>query len=162
MADLRTIYIINNRDLRIRVKDVMRYLRIKETDSTMRRLLEECSDCVYNAAVPKAVYSKVDIKVNKAKETVDFGFMKVKSQNLVTLLEDCDKAYVMATTLGIGVDRLFDKYMRILQTKATVCDATASALVESFCDYVNDFITDGEEIISFQIHTDCISETVGR
>ena len=145
MADLRTIYIINNRDLRIRVKDVMRYLRIKETDSTMRRLLEECSDCVYNAAVPKAVYSKVDIKVNKAKETVDFGFMKVKSQNLVTLLEDCDKAYVMATTLGIGVDRLFDKYMRILQTKATVCDATASALVESFCDYVNDFITDGEE-----------------
>ena len=145
MADLRTIYIINNRDLRIRVKDVMRYLRIKETDSTMRRLLEECSDCVYNAAVPKAVYSKVDIKVNKAKETVDFGFMKVKSQNLVTLLEDCDKAYVMATTLGVGVDRLFDKYMRILQTKATVCDATASALVESFCDYVNDFITDGEE-----------------
>ncbi len=145
MTDLRTIYMMNNRDLKIRVKDVMRYLRVRESDSTMRRLLEECWDCVYEVAVPKAVFTRVSIKVSKGKETVDFGFMKVKSQNLVTLLEGCNEAYIMATTLGVGVDRLFEKYMRILQTKAAVCDATASALIESFCDYVNDFIVDGKE-----------------
>jgi hypothetical protein len=111
----------------------------------MRRLLEECWNCVYEVAVPKAVFAKVDIKISRSKGTVDFGFMKVKSQNLVDLLNGCEEAYIMATTLGVSVDRLFEKYMRILQTKAAVCDATASALIESFCDYVNDFIVDGRE-----------------
>ena len=145
MADLRTIYMMNNRDLKIRVKDVLRYLRVKESDSTMRRLLEECWNCVYEVAVPKAVFAKVNIKISRGRGTVDFGFMKVKSQNLVDLLNGCEEAYIMATTLGIGVDRLFEKYMRILQTKAAVCDATASALIESFCDYVNDLVVDGKE-----------------
>ena len=41
MNELRTMYMMNNHDLKIRVKDVMRYLRVKENDATMRRLLEE-------------------------------------------------------------------------------------------------------------------------
>ena len=40
---------------------------------------------------------------------------------------------------------IYEKYNKIFQTKAAVCDATASALIESFCDYVNDFIVDGKD-----------------
>ena len=138
MNELRTMYIMNNYDLKIRVKDVMRYLRARESDATMRRLLDECSKCVYEVASPKAVYTKVDVKIKN--DTVDFGFIKVKSSNLALNLADCDEAYIVATTLGVGVDRLFEKYNRILQTKAAVCDATASALIESFCDYVNSYV----------------------
>lgn len=145
MNELRTMYMMNNHDLKIRVRDVMRYLRVKESDATMRRLLEECSQCVYETAVPKAVYTKVDIKIEN--DTVDMGFIKVKSSNLAMHLAECDEAYIMATTLGVGIDRLYEKYNRILQTKAAVCDATASALIESFCDYVGDFILDGKEAV---------------
>ena len=138
MSELRTMFMVNNYDLKIRVRDVMRYLRVRESDSTMRRLLEECSNCVYESASPKAVYVKVKVEIKK--DIVDFGFIKVKSSNLAMHLADCDEAYIIATTLGVGVDRLFEKYNRILQTKAAVCDATASALIESFCDYVNEYV----------------------
>ena len=145
MNELRTMYMMNNYDLKIKLRDVMRYLRVRESDATMRRLLEECSKCVYESAVPKAVYTKVDVKIEK--DIVDFGFIKVKSSNLAMHLADCDEAYIMAATLGVGIDRLFEKYNRILQTKAAVCDATASALIESFCDYVNDFIVNGRDAV---------------
>lgn len=139
------MYMMNNHDLKIRVKDVMRYLRVKENDATMRRLLEECSQCVYETAVPKAVYTRVDIKIEN--DIVDMGFIKVKSSNLAIHLADCDEAYIMAATLGVSIDRLHEKYNRILQTKAAVCDAAASALIESFCDYVSDFIIDGKDAV---------------
>ena len=139
------MFMVNNYDLKIRVRDVMRYLRVRESDSTMRRLLKECSKCVYDAAVPKAVYKRVDVKIKGS--TVDLGFIKVKSSNLAMHLADCDEAYIIATTLGVGIDRLFEKYNRILQTKAAVCDATASALIESFCDYVNEFVVNGREAV---------------
>ena len=139
------MYMINNYDLKIKVKDVMRYLRVKESDATMRRLLEECSNCVYEKAVPKAVYTKVNITVKN--DVVDFGFIKVNSNSLATHLSECDEAYIIAATLGVGIDRLFEKYNRILQTKAAVCDATSSALIESFCDYVTDFVVDGKDAV---------------
>lgn len=145
MNELRTMYMVNNYDLKIRVKDVMRYLRVRESDATLRRLLDESNKCVYDAAVPKAVYTKVDVKIKGS--TVDFGFTKVKSSNLAMHLTDCEEAYIIATTLGVGVDRLFEKYNRILQTKAAVCDATASALIESFCDYVNEYVVGNREAV---------------
>ncbi len=145
MNELRTMYMMNNHDLKIKVRDVMRYLRVRESDATMRRLLEECSKCVYETAVPKAVYTKVDIKIEN--DTVDLGFIRVKSSNLAMHLADCDEAFIMAATLGVGIDRLIEKYNRILQTKSAVCDATASALIESFCDYVNDFIVNGKDAV---------------
>ena len=145
MNELRTMYMVNNHDLKIKVRDVMRYLRVRESDATMRRLLEECSECVYETAVPKAVYARVDIKIEN--DVVDMGFMKVESSNLAMHLAECDEAYIIAATLGVGIDRLYEKYNRILQTKAAVCDATASALIESFCDYVNNFIINGREAV---------------
>ena len=145
MNELRTMYLMNNFDLKIRVRDVMRYLRVKQGDETMRRLLEECSKSVYESASPKAVYTKVDVKIENY--TVDLGFIKVKSESLAIHLADCDEAYIFAATLGVGIDRLFEKYNRILQTKAAVCDATASALIESFCDYVNEFVVGEREAV---------------
>jgi len=145
MNELRTMYMMNNHDLKIKVRDVMRYLRVRESDATMRRLLEECSNLVYESAVPKAVYTKANVKIEG--DYVDFGFMKVHSNSLSMHLADCDEAFIMAATLGVGIDRLFEKYNRILQTKAAVCDATASALIESFCDYVNEFIVDKKDAV---------------
>ena len=72
MNELRTMYMVNNYDLKIRVKDVTRYLRVRESDAMLRRLLDESNKCVYDAAVPKAVYTKVDVKIKGS--TVDFGF----------------------------------------------------------------------------------------
>ena len=46
--------------------------------------------------------------------------------------------------MGISVDRLYEKQKRVSQALATVMSATASSLIESFCDYVNKSLV-GEE-----------------
>lgn len=146
MDELRTMFITNSRDLEINLNEVKRYLKIKEFDISMRKIIDECFNCVYSSATPKAVYSDVKIKVSR--DTVDLGFTKVKSQNLASHLSGCTEAFVVATTLGVGVDRLVEKYVRILQTKAMLCDAIASALIESFCDNLNKFLITDKEAVS--------------
>ena len=146
MSDLRVMYITNPRDLQINLNEVKRYLKVKEFDATMQKFLEESLSCVYATAEPKAVYSRVKIKVSK--DTVDFGFMKVKSQNLATHLSGCSEAFVVATTLGVAIDRLIERYVRILQTKAMMCGAISSALIESFCDNINKFLIYEKEAVS--------------
>jgi len=146
MAELHTMFMTNTRDLDIDMKDVKRYLGAKELDPAIKKIMDECIGCVYSVAAPKAVYAKVNIKVGR--ESVDFGFVKVKSQNLAAHLAGCNEAFVIATTLGIGIDRTIEKYIRILQTKAAVCNAISSALIESFCDNINKFLITKKESVS--------------
>lgn len=145
-ADLRTMFITNTRDLEINLNEVKRYLRVRDFDPSVKKILDECMGCVYTSAAPKAVYAKVNIRVGR--ESVDFGFVKVKSQNLAFHLAGCNEAFIIATTLGVEVDRLIEKYTRILQTKAAVCDAISSALIESFCDNINKFLITKKESVS--------------
>ncbi|MBR2296223.1 MAG: hypothetical protein IKA43_02325 [Clostridia bacterium] len=69
----------------------------------------------------------------------------MKSHSLSVNLKRCKSVYVFAATLGIEVDRLIDRYSKILQAKASVCHAVGSALIESFCDYVNETLTNGKK-----------------
>lgn len=146
MDELRLMYVTNPRDLEVNLNEIKRYLKVKEVDSSIRKVLDESFSCVYSEAVPKAVYTQVPIKVGKA--SVDFGFFKARSQDLADHLRGCDAAFVVAATLGIGVDRVVEKYIKILQTKALVCDAIASALIESFCNKLNKLLITKKEAVS--------------
>lgn len=146
MDDLRLMYITNPRDLEVDINDVKKYLKSKELDTPITRILNECFGCVYSEVVPKAVYKLVPIKVGK--ESVDFGFTKVKSISLADHLRGCNEAFIVAATLGVGIDRLVEKYIRILQTKALVCDAIGSALIEAFCNRLNKLLITKKEAVT--------------
>jgi cobalamin-dependent methionine synthase I len=73
---------------------------------------------------------------------VKLDFMTVKSHSLTVNLNKCKKVVVFAATLGIEVDRAIEKYSKILQSKASMYHAVGSALIESFCNYVNDAVTE--------------------
>jgi hypothetical protein len=142
---IQTLALKDCSSLRVDEREALRYLGVKEADESVLSLLKSCEKELVELSEPRAVYAVVDIANDG--ETVDFGFMKVKSESLSMHLAECDEAYIIATTLGVGIDRLFEKYNRILQTKAAVCDATASALIESFCDYVNESVVENREAV---------------
>ena len=123
-------------------QEVCRYLGVGSADQATECLIEECEKAAFAAAVPKAVYVETDITVSD--DVIDFGFMRVQSHNLATNLKECYKAYLFCATLGIGMDRWFERQMRVSPAKATVFSAVGSSLIESFCDYVNKKIV-GEE-----------------
>lgn len=68
------------------------------------------------------------------------GFGDIHSKNLCDVLRGCKTAIVLATTTGIGVDRLLSKLSVTSAAKHFITDAVASAAAESFCDYVDDML----------------------
>lgn len=136
MIDICTISFNETNTLKIDEKEVMRYLGVKELDNSLKVMYEACVSKAYEASSPRAVFRKLNISV--LDNTVDFGFMRVNSKDLAKNLRNCNEAYIFAATLGIGVDRAFERLNRISQAEATVFSAVASSLIESFCDYVNE------------------------
>ncbi len=123
-------------NLKISKKEVLRYLRAKETTPELDLLISECIDEVYKIASPRAVCLESSLEILDD-NTVGLDFMTVYSQSLAKALKECTRACVFAATLGVELDRLIDKYSRVAQVKASICHAIGSALIESFCDYVN-------------------------
>ena len=122
----------------VNVPEALRYLGVKNSDGVTEQLMDECIKEMYKVAEPKAVYCETKITVENS--TVDFGFMRVESEKLAKNLCGCYKAYVFCATLGIGVDRQFERLSRISPAKATVFSAVGSSLVEGLCDYANKMI----------------------
>ena len=138
---ISTIVLKNKSILKVNKKEAMRYLGIKGEDSETLGLLEEIEKELFSFSEPRAVYIKTDIAVKD--DIVDFGFMKVNSKKLAQNLDACTEAYLFCATLGITLDRQYERLCKISQAKATVFSAAASSLIESFCDYVNRELVNG-------------------
>lgn len=141
MTDLQMIY-LDAQSIYVDMKAVLRKLKIKDPDSSMQQLITECYDIICEKATPRAIYKKSAINVSeKPKNTIDFGYMTLESCNLRVNLTDCNTAYVFVATLGIEVDRIIEKYSKVLQTKSLICDTIASFMIEGFCNYINELLT---------------------
>ena len=143
MIQINTVSLNDTSLLQINKNEALRYLGVKKEDEVTGALFNECERDLRRLSQPKAVYIKTDIAVND--DEIDFGFMKVNSTKLAKNLKECGEAYIFAATLGIGLDRHFQRLSAVSQSRAMVFSALASALVESFCDYVNEEIVKGKE-----------------
>ena len=143
MTEIRTVSLKDASKLQINQIEALRYIGVKEADESTLDMLNQCEIEAKKYAEPRAVYLKTPIMVGDGE--VDFGFMTVKSQNLAKNLQDCGEAYVFVATIGLGVERQFKKISATSQARAMVYSAVCSALVESFCDYVNNELALGSE-----------------
>ncbi len=143
MTIINTIALSDKFCLKVNKSEVMRYLGVKEMDGTVQQLYNQGVNDVFNVAEPRAVYVKVPINVSE--NTVDFGFMTVNSEKLAKNLSECDEAYIFCATLGIGVDRHFERLNKTSPARAMVFSAVGSSLVESLCDYVNNELSSGKD-----------------
>lgn len=91
-------------------------------------------------------YAYVSLPVSICGNVCDFGFTTCESKNLSDLLKGCNKAFFLAVTAGIGVDRLISSTEPLTKSGAFFIDAASSAAVESFCDLINEKICRGLEV----------------
>lgn len=144
MTPVRTMYLVNNMDLKINKKEVLKYLKITKSDPVTDALVDECIKDICNIASPRAVYLETNVEFLDD-DVVNFDFMTIKSHSLTINMKKCKRAYIFAATLGIEVDRKIEKYSKILQSKSAVYHAVGSAMIESFCNYVNDTLVDNQK-----------------
>lgn len=85
--------------------------------------LKQTASCKFSA-----VRVPVSITENRI---INCGFGEFKSTVLAKNLGDCREAFVFASTIGIGVDRLLNKLSALSAAEFFITDALASSMAEA-------------------------------
>ena len=117
--------ILNPRELKARLQGTL--------SAEIGEQLAECEQAMRKALDCKYFFRETPVKI--ADDGVDFGFVKVQSQNLRKNLQNCTKAYIFAGTLGHDVDRLLRTSGLLSPLRQFLIDALASTAIEALCDY---------------------------
>lgn len=97
----------------------------------IEKVIREVADCKYD-------FRETSVKINK--NNVIFDFCEIESSDLARNLKNCDSAFIVAVTLGLGVDRLLRQESVKSTADLLFADAVASALVEALCDRVQELL----------------------
>ncbi len=116
-------------------KDILLYSGCRNCeDAKLHALCKECLEELSESVNLKAVYSEINVDFEG--DVANFGFYKAESKSLKTFLANCNKAYIFAATIGIGADRLINRYSTLSPSKAVIVDGCATAAIECWCDYL--------------------------
>ena len=126
--------------------EAVRYLGYKniKPDSAVMELIDVCEKELLKAVSPRYCFAKTKIDII-GDESVNIGFGEIHSRDLAKHLKDCHSVILMAATLGLGVDRLINKYSRIAPAKSVIIDALGSSAVEYWCDIAETELTQNEK-----------------
>lgn len=112
--------------------EVLRYLGVKNLDNNTEKFLNNAYNEFEESAVYKVCYAELPIKITG--DTCDFTVFEFNSKHLAKNLKNCKRVIVFGATVGIGIDRLINKYSKIAPSKAVVLDAVGSERIEALCD----------------------------
>ena len=98
--------------------------------NTINEIISETESA--NAFSYKVCYSTVDITWQCG--IAELPVKMFGSKDLSTCLKGCRKAVLMAATVGLGIDRLINKYERLSPSKALFLQAFGAERVEALCD----------------------------
>lgn len=110
-----------------------------EAAGEVRALIDECISEVLPVLTYKVCYRHVPVGWKDGLPVLPFEIFG--SRNLAHSLEGCNEGVMFAATVGVGMDRLIQKYERISPSKALIMQALGAERVEALCDTFNADIT---------------------
>ena len=113
-------------------REILRYAGCKEADAAVTALLEDCLQEAKKELSYRVCYQVAPLKIEGNR--CDFGGFSVCSKKLAQNLAGCREAVLFAATIGVGIDRLIGKNLRIAPAKAMMLDAIGTERIESLCD----------------------------
>lgn len=121
-------------------KEILRYLgyRGQEIEEQTEQMIEETAEELERGSLPKSVYREYECKV--AEDTVTLGGLEIKSRNLAVNLKGCERAILLAATIGRGADFMIKKYSVSNIAKAAVVQAAGAAYIERYVDEVQETV----------------------
>ncbi len=138
--------------------EVLRYMGVRVSDEKTEELTAFCIDeCEKNAVfAPSVCYAVFDMDVSD--NAVVYGGLQLKSSSLSSHFKGCEKVIVFAATVGIGIDRLIEKYSRLSASKALCFGSIGAQRIEELCDV---FCEDMKNEFSHMKHTSRFSPGYG-
>ena len=133
--------------IKIDKKEVLRYLQYKNQNinEDLSNLIDESIEETKKIINPKFVLRRYTIKkINKEngkKQVIlENGNLILESNDIYNLFEKCDECILMATTLGLDIEREIRKLTYTNLTKGVIMDACATTAIEEVCDVVQENI----------------------
>lgn len=123
-------------------EEVLRYLEYKgqHIDNNLNDLIDDCIKMTKEKINPRyylRVYPILRDKDNSSKSIfLKDSSLKFESNDLYKLLYKCDECIILATTLGINIEKEIRKYSYTDLTKSIVLDACATTSIEELCDSI--------------------------
>ena len=114
-------------------KEVLRYLGCRgEPDPPLRAAICEASARLQEECRPRTVSR--EFACLSGEDAVEIGPLLIPSRRLAARLAGCDRAVLMAATLGTQADILIRKAGTADLMQAAVLDAVCAAYLEEVCD----------------------------
>lgn len=123
------------------IKEAIRYLGYGKTsvDETTLSLIQESLEELEKISQPKYIYRIFELSLPKENE-LQICNLHIKSKNLYKNLYGCEQVVLFGTTLGSIVDRKLHAYELTDIAKAVVMQACAAAMLEEYCDEMQEKI----------------------
>ncbi len=121
-------------------RELLRYLGHKGQELTpqIENLILECKLELEQIAVPKSHWNIFPLMVKD--KQIDMTCLQTTSKHLSVNLRDCKEVILFGATLGSGVDLCLRRYSMTQVSKSVVMQAASVAMLETYCDEVNDKI----------------------
>ena len=113
-------------------KEMLRYAGCKEPTAEVMALLEEALQELQNGCTYRVCSCRFSLQIQG--DLCDFGAFSLRSKALAKNLCGCPEAVIFAATIGVEVDRLIGKNLRLSPAKAMLLDAIGTERIESLCD----------------------------
>ena len=122
-------------------KDVLRYMGFRNSEPTdaQKAQIEQICAALEREVTPKSVYACYPVEKRTDKEVVIAG-IQMESQKLATHLLGCDRAVLLAATLGTAADQFLRRSMVESMLAAQSAQAAAAAYLEDYLDDLCDSI----------------------
>ncbi len=111
--------------------EALRYARCGGADEQGKELLKSC---IMEAGDIKAKVCFQVLPCQVEGDNCHFGAFSVSSRDLSGNLQGCKRVALFAITLGVGMDRLIQKYRLLSPSRALMMQALGAERVERGCD----------------------------
>ncbi len=133
------------RALSIHKSEIYRYLGYTANagvPENVTAMVDEILENVLSGSRPLVCYKRFDLGFC---DGIDFGFLKVKSKDLLANLKGCSEAVIFAATIGIYTDRQIQKETILSPARACIYQAVGATVIEAVCDDFNRWLGLEEE-----------------
>ncbi len=113
-------------------KEILRYMGCRESSPETEHLIDECLSECKDSFSYDLVYT--ELCVADLDGGIMLGGIRVESRDIQKCLSGCDKAIILAATVGLNIDRLIHRSGRLSPSKALCLAAIGDERIEALCN----------------------------
>ncbi len=118
--------------LPINLREILRYAGGRDCEPAVEAMLQECIEEALGELSYRVCYCRLPLQIEG--NDCRLGGLTLRSKALAKTLSGCNEVILFGATLGVGIDRLIGKYLRISPAKALMMDALGTERIEALCD----------------------------